>query len=543
MMTSITLAYVNLTTRHAFCHIPTYSEAPGYGVHGLAQPIQHAQLNGVEQHGLAVFGGGNIRHDGILDPNQTQHPPRLGQRGTTNRNDRWSIRPMREYHNGITDDDHSSLSDPQLRQETPATRMWQALLPQARTTLFSTDPGATTVTRYISGTTNRWFNTIFQKTKLDTSHTSLFGNALATMTSWGTHNFYVAQLATRQPLINQQVANKFKSGVFRHDSFSAGIHSVNNSSLLQELSLYTTLPAKEGASLDTATQLMLATASYASINSKQKAVHADLPAVGTLSSLIDIHASLWWMAALIMAMVEKRSDYAPVVVMMLQYMADILASPEVNRRFNPSSLLFTRQLHHILSECQRVFGEWCSAASSVQYACLPPSSMTEASHYAPALQALYQFKTNVLNLAQVNMEYQVHPLTYVPPAVTAKRPRTEAGGGGGGSRPAPTATKATTSDHNLTKAEYAAAMATGYFSIIKKTKGMFSDFRAKYPRTLCHAYAIKGIGCAHGASGEEGKLAKCKKAHTPYADLTSKQQEFVKAFAQDMSSTLKLLEE
>ena len=86
-------------------------------------------------------------------------------------------------------------------------------------------------------------------------------------------------------------------------------------------------------------------------------------------------------------------------------------------------------------------------------------------------------------------------------------------------------------------------MATGYFSIIKKVKGMYRDFRAKYPRTLCHAYAIKGIGCAHGVSGDAGDLPKCKKAHTPYADLTPEQKEFVKAFAQDCSSTLKLLEE
>ena len=34
------------------------------------------------------------------------------------------------------------------------------------------------------------------------------------MTAWGVADNYVAQLATRQLLINQQVANKFKIGLF-----------------------------------------------------------------------------------------------------------------------------------------------------------------------------------------------------------------------------------------------------------------------------------------------------------------------------------------
>ena len=119
---------------------------------------------------------------------------------------------MREKHNGITDDDHSSLSDSQLRHNSPATRMWQALLPQARDTLFSHAQGATNDTRYISGKTNSWFNYTFQKAKLDSCHATLFGALQAIMTAWGVADNYVAQLATRQPLINQQVANKFKIG-------------------------------------------------------------------------------------------------------------------------------------------------------------------------------------------------------------------------------------------------------------------------------------------------------------------------------------------
>ena len=191
--------------------------------------------------------------------------------------------------------------------------------------------------------------------------------------------------------------------------------SINSTLLVQAISLYTTLPAYEGANLQAVTQMMQATANYASINVKQKAVSADLPTVSTVLAWQDIHASLWWMAALVVAMVEKRSGHVPVIVMMLQYMAHILASSAVTRRFSPSSQLFTRQLHHILNECQRVLGKWYTAASSFQYTSPITSSTIEASYYAPALQAVYQFKSNVMNLVQVNMELQR------PPSLTSLR--------------------------------------------------------------------------------------------------------------------------
>ena len=249
------------------------------------------------------------------------------------------------------------------------------------------------------------------------------------MKAWGQMDNYVAQLAARQPLINQQVANKFKTGVFRQDSFDAMIQSINSTSLVQAISLYTTLPAHQGANLQAATQVMQATASYASINVKQKAVSADLPTVGTLSTWQDIHASLWWVAALVMAMVEKRSGYVLVLVMMLQYMARILASAEMTTRFSPSSPLFPVQLHHILNECQRILAKWCKSASSLQYYTPLTSTTIEASYYAPALQAVYQFKSTVMSLAQANLELQRTSITYVPTAATAKRSRTDTGGG------------------------------------------------------------------------------------------------------------------
>ena len=115
--------------------------------------------------------------------------------------------------------------------------------------------------------------------------------------------------------------------------------------------------------------------------------------------------------------------------MILQYMANVLASPTVTRRFSPFSALFAKQLHHILNKCQRVFGEWCTAADGFQYASPLSSTKIATSYYAQALQAIYQFETNVVNLAQVNMELQRPPITYVPPLAmaTAKRPRTDTG--------------------------------------------------------------------------------------------------------------------
>ena len=124
------------------------------------------------------------------------------------------------------------------------------------------------------------------------------------MKAWGIHNPYVSQLISRQPLINQQVANKFKIGLFRKASFNNGTLSTNSTSLVQAVSLYTTLPAQAGANLQAATQHMQVTASYASINAYPNAVNADLPTVGALLVWSDIHALLWCMAALVMAMVE-----------------------------------------------------------------------------------------------------------------------------------------------------------------------------------------------------------------------------------------------
>ena len=147
------------------------------------------------------------------------------------------------------------------------------------------------------------------------------------MTSWGSRNNYVSQLISCQPLINQQVANKFKIGYFRKDAFNDGTLSINSTSLVQAISLHTTLPAQAGANLQAAIQHMQETASYASVNAKPKAVSADLPTVGTLLDWPDVHASLWWMTALVMAMVEESPGHAPVIVMILQYMATILASP------------------------------------------------------------------------------------------------------------------------------------------------------------------------------------------------------------------------
>ena len=92
--------------------------------------------------------------------------------------------------------------------------MWQALLPQARNTLFSHAQGTNNDTHYISHKTNSWFNYTFQKAKLDSCHVTLFRAAQTIMTAWGVADNYVAQLATRQLLINQQVANKFKIGLF-----------------------------------------------------------------------------------------------------------------------------------------------------------------------------------------------------------------------------------------------------------------------------------------------------------------------------------------
>ena len=152
--------------------------------------------------------------------------------------------------------------------------------------------------------------------------------------------------------------------------------------------------------------------------------------MGSLLAWTDIHASLWWMAALVVAMVEKRSGHIPVQVMILQYMASILASSAVTGCFHSFSKLFARQLHHILNECQRVVGEWCTVADRFQYTNQLSSPTIAASYYAPTMQAVYQFENNVLNLAHVNMELQVHPITYVPLTVTAKRPCTDTGGGG-----------------------------------------------------------------------------------------------------------------
>ena len=361
------------------------------------------------------------------------------------------------------------------------------------------------------------------------------------MRAWGSTNTYVSQLEARQPLINQQVANKFKSCAFRQDSFDAMIQSINSSTLVQALSLYTTLPAHQGANLVAATQAMQDTASYASINPKQKAVSADLPTVGALSTLQDIHASLWWMAALLMAMVDPRPGYVPVLVMMLQYMARILASPEITQRFNPSLPLFNTQLHHILNACQHILGEWCKSAFKLQYSLSLTATAIDTSLYAPALQDFYQFKNTIMSLARFDLSMQRNPITYVPPAATAKKARTDTGGRGGASKPA--SNTATTSEKKLSKEQYAASIATGYMSLVGKVAPKdLKDLKAKFPTGLCVGYAVKRLGCAHGASGEEGKLARCKSLHTPWADLTSSQKDSARAFAQ-ANSNCKLIEQ
>ena len=89
------------------------------------------------------------------------------------------------------------------------------------------------------------------------------------MIAWGDSNAYVAQLVAIQPLIKQQVANRFKIGLFRKTSFYDGTLSIHSTLLVHAVSLYTTLPACEGANLQAATQLMHATANYASINEKK----------------------------------------------------------------------------------------------------------------------------------------------------------------------------------------------------------------------------------------------------------------------------------
>ena len=61
-MALIALAYVTYTTLHVFRYLFPCSEAPGHGVHGLAHPFHNARTNAVEQHGLAVLGGGQPTH-------------------------------------------------------------------------------------------------------------------------------------------------------------------------------------------------------------------------------------------------------------------------------------------------------------------------------------------------------------------------------------------------------------------------------------------------------------------------------------------------
>ena len=95
----------------------------------------------------------------------------------------------------------------------------------------------------------------------------------------------------------------------------------------------------------------------------------------------------------------------------------------------------------------------------------------------------------------------------------------------------------------MSKEQYVASIATGYFSPVEKLSNKESrEHKAKFPKTLCFGYAVQGIGCTHGVSGEEGKLPHCRKVHTPWTNLKPEQKEFVKAFAQGCSA-LKLLEE
>jgi len=147
------------------------------------------------------------------------------------------------------------------------------------------------------------------------------------------------------------------------------------------------------------------------------------------------------------------------------------------------------------------------------------------------MQEFYQFKHKISSLAMTNLSTQRNPITYVPSAVTAKKARTDTGGRGGASTPA--SNTATTSGKNLSDAQYAASIATGYISLVAKVAPKdLRDLKAKYPKGLCVGYAIKRLGCAHGASGEEGKRARCKSLHTPWADLTSSQKDAVRAFTQ-----------
>ena len=538
---SVTSAYVTPSTHQVLIHSLPCSEAPAQEVRGLAQPIHAAPNHAAGRQGLAVFGGGNQRHDEQLYPNQAWQQPRYGQREATNSNDAWSIRAINEPTYGFTDDDHSFVSESNSRQASPATMLWKVLMPQARNTLFSHAPGTNTDTHYICGKPSHWYTTFFQRARMDTNHSGLFGNAQAVLKDWGLADPYVAQLEARQPLINQQVATKFKYCAFRTDSFDAVTQGINSTSLTQALSLYTTLPAQQGASLVAATQAMQDTASHASINYKQKIVSADLPTVGALSTLQDIHASLWWMAALLTAMVDPRQSHVPVVVMMLQYMARILAQPEMSKRFNPSSENHITQLHHILNACQHILGKWCESAFSLQYNLSTASTSIATSCYAPAMQEFYQFKNTILSLAMTNLSTQRNPITYVQPVATAKKARTDTGGRSGASKPA--SNTATTSEKNLSREQYAASIATGYISLVGRVAAKdLKDLKAKYPTGLCVGYAVKRIGCAHGASGEEGKLARCKSLHTPWADLTSSQKESVRAFVQS-NSNCKLIEE
>ena len=158
-MALIALASVTYTAHHIFCYLPPYSEAPGHGVHGLAQPFHNAQTNAVEQHGLAVLGGNNQLTGGQPYPSQTQHQPRFEWRATREHNNMWSIRGMRDQPFGLTDDDQSSLSDLQLRHDPPAMRRWQAILAQAPDTLFSHAQGTTRDTDYATGRTKVGSNT------------------------------------------------------------------------------------------------------------------------------------------------------------------------------------------------------------------------------------------------------------------------------------------------------------------------------------------------------------------------------------------------
>ena len=235
----------------------------------------------------------------------------------------------------------------------------------------------------------------------------------------------------------------------------------------------------------------------------------------------------------------------PLLSTLCEHMALQLADPAIMDEMRVAPDQAHLRAHFILNEAQRAVSAFCRIALSTATKNAAMSATVPTPTYDVAITLVLSFRAEVMGLFRQDLSRKIVPLTYAAelPPDPVVQPTRRNDGSSAWLPPAKRSRGREEPAHNLTEAQYASSMATG-FLVAHGARADNIAYARKWPwhphsgNGVCAFHAVRGFVCFCGVCGTiDGQ---CSGRHCTWSDLSPDNCAKITRFADESNGLMTL---